>query len=127
MSDAGVNNQRLVFGGERGDAPGITQKSAGFNRSPYLSSLSLTGTPLIVQLLTSTSWVGQREGRHRAARARNLGRGEVDGAPEQFQLRRGARAQRLGRLQQPKTRKDGTNIVYRALTGGGLVTPEHPG
>lgn len=33
----------------------------------------------------------------------------------------------LGDFNMPKTRKDGTNIVYSALTGGGLVTPEHSG
>ncbi|HEV8357140.1 MAG TPA: hypothetical protein VGQ17_10290 [Gemmatimonadales bacterium] len=33
----------------------------------------------------------------------------------------------LGDFNMPKTRKDGTNIVYSALTSGGLVTPAHSG
>jgi hypothetical protein len=69
-----------------------------------------------------------RESRHRAARARNHGRGEADGAPEEDEVHAEAREPiALGDINMPRIRKDGTNLVSGALTGGGLITSQHPG
>jgi endonuclease/exonuclease/phosphatase family metal-dependent hydrolase len=149
MSDAGGNNERLVFIydqkklglldeiGEVAFAPsmakdvtlqGIDQAFTSFDRPPYLASFNLVRTPLSVQLLNVHLFFGSngdpdidRRALETAAIAKWAdvrNRSKYAGARELLAI---------GDFNMPKARRDGTNIVYDALTSRGLVTPTHSG
>ncbi len=152
MSDAGGNNERMVFVydakklalldevGEVTLAPvamqsvrlsrdiptSASRSFAGFDRSPYLGSFTLVHHPLSVQLLNVHLFFGS-EGRGDVER-RAL---ETAAVAKWTALRNqspyaGARELiALGDFNMPKPRRDGGNIVYDALTSRGLVTPPH--
>ena len=152
MSDAGGNGERMVFVydarklslldevGEVTLAPSamgsvrISRKNprtrsapfAGFDRSPYLGSFTLTHNPLSVQLLNVHLFYGS-DGRADVER-RAL---ETAAVAKWAALRSqspyaGARELiALGDFNMPKPTRDGGNIVYDALTSRGLVTPPH--
>ncbi|MGE3495029.1 MAG: endonuclease/exonuclease/phosphatase family protein [Gemmatimonadales bacterium] len=147
MSDAGGNNERLVFIydrrklglldeiGEVSIAPSRAKSVklepegapfVGFDRPPYLASFNLTGTPLSVQLVNVHLFFGSPGPADVARRAL-----EVKAVARWAALRNqspyaGARELiALGDFNMPKARRDGGNVVYDALTSRGLVTPGH--
>jgi len=147
MSDAGGNNERLVFIfdgrklarldeiGEIDLPParaaavridGVRQRFAGFDRNPYLASFQLNGTPLSVQLVNVHLYYGSEAPRD--IERRSL---ESVAVARWTALRRksryaGARELiALGDFNMPKPRRDGSNAVLAALASGGLVIPPH--
>jgi endonuclease/exonuclease/phosphatase family metal-dependent hydrolase len=147
MSDAGGNNERLVFLydsrklnildeiGEVSIAPAQAKAISagedsapfvGFDRQPYLASFNLTGTPLSVQLVNVHLFFGSPSPEDVARRAL-----EVQAVARWAALRNaspyaGARELiALGDFNMPKPKRDGGNVVYDALTSRGLVTPAH--
>ncbi|MEZ4378839.1 MAG: hypothetical protein R3B35_11220, partial [Gemmatimonadales bacterium] len=147
MSDAGGNNERLVFIydrrklglldeiGEVSIAPSRAKSVklepegapfVGFDRPPYLASFNLAGTPLSVQLVNVHLFFGSPGPADVARRAL-----EVKAVARWAALRNqspyaGARELiALGDFNMPKARRDGGNVVYDALTSRGLVTPGH--
>ncbi len=147
MSDAGGNNERLVFLfdsrklnlldeiGEVSIEPSraktvrlddASEGFVGFDRPPYLASFNVTGTPLSVQLVNVHLYFGSPSPTDIARRAL-----EVMAVARWAALRNespyaGARELiALGDFNMPKARRDGGNIVYDALTSRGLVTPGH--
>lgn len=147
MSDAGGNNERLVFIydrkklklleeiGEVSIAPSRAKSGklddesehfVGFDRPPYLASFNLTGTSLSVQLVNLHLFFGSPSPVDVARRAL-----EVTAVARWAALRNesqysGARELiALGDFNMPKPRRDGGNVVYDALTSRGLVTPGH--
>ncbi|MGE3600909.1 MAG: hypothetical protein AB7N70_35785 [Dehalococcoidia bacterium] len=147
MSDAGGNNERLVFIydrrklglldeiGEVSISPSRAKSVkldpegapfVGFDRPPYLASFNLIGTPLSVQLVNVHLFFGSPGPADVARRAL-----EVKAVARWAALRNespyaGARELiALGDFNMPKARRDGGNVVYDALTSRGLVTPGH--
>jgi len=147
MSDASGNNERMVFLydstrvirldeiGEIGFPPtavdrirleGVKGHFAGFDRSPYLASFQLKGTPLSVQLVNVHLFYGSSTRGDIERRAL-----ETAAVAKWTDLRHrspylGAREViALGDFNMPKPTRDGGNVVYDALTSEGLVTPPH--
>jgi endonuclease/exonuclease/phosphatase family metal-dependent hydrolase len=148
MSDASGNNERMVFLydsakvirldeiGEIAYPPaalgkiklkGSTASFTGFDRTPYLASFQLRGKPLSVQLVNVHLFYGS------AADPADIERRALETiAVAKWTLARqkskylGAREViALGDFNMPKPKPDGGNIVYDALTSGGLVLPPH--
>jgi endonuclease/exonuclease/phosphatase family metal-dependent hydrolase len=150
MSDAGGNNERLVFIfdgtklslldeiGEVAFAPsmaqavtlpGVSQSFTGFDRAPYLASFNLIGTPLSVQLLNVHLFFGSDSDAadidRRALETTAVAKWTAERNKSKYAGARELIA--VGDFNMPKAHKDGTNIVYSALTSRGLVTPTHSG
>lgn len=147
MSDAGGNNERLVFIfdgkklaeldeiGEICFPPsragtvsmrGVRQRFAGFDRNPYLASFELVGTPLGVQLVNVHLFYGSEGAKdmdRRTLETVAVARWTALRSKSQYGGARELIA--LGDFNMPKPRRDGSNEVLGALRNGGLVIPPH--
>jgi endonuclease/exonuclease/phosphatase family metal-dependent hydrolase len=147
MSDAGGNNERLVFIfdgrklarldeiGEIDLPParaaavriaGVRQKFAGFDRNPYLASFRLSGDPLSVQLVNVHLYYGSeapRDIEQRSLESVAVARWTALRSRSRYAGARELIA--LGDFIRPKRRKDGSNAISAALASGGLVIPPH--
>ncbi len=147
MSDAGGNNERLVFIfdgrklerldeiGEIAYPPsraatvrmkGVRRQFAGFDRTPYLASFQLTGTSLSVQLVNVHLFYGsdtRADVDRRALESLAVARWTALRNKSKYAGAREVIA--LGDFNMPKPRRDGTNPVQGALASGGLVIPPH--